>query len=53
MDTTTILIIILVVLLSVGRGFLDAWMSPAWITAGVLLRAVQSFVLPRALELYQ
>ena len=46
-------IIVLVVLLSVGRGFLDAWMRPAWVVAGGLLALVQSFLLPRAIELYR
>ena len=46
-------IVVLILMLSVGRGLLDAWMRPAWVTAGALLGAVRTFVLPRALELYQ
>jgi Zn-dependent protease len=46
-------IIILIVLLSVGRGFLEMWMKPATVVTTMLLAAVRSFVLPRAFELFQ
>lgn len=45
--------IILIVMLSVGRGFLDMWMKPATIATSMLLASVQSFVLPRALEFFR
>jgi Zn-dependent protease len=46
-------IIILVLMLTVGRGVLDAWMKPAVVTTTFLLTSVQSFVLPRALEIFR
>lgn len=45
--------IILIVMLSVGRGFLEMWMKPATIVTSMLLASVQSFVLPRAFELFR
>ncbi|HET9453338.1 MAG TPA: site-2 protease family protein [Gemmatimonadaceae bacterium] len=45
--------IILIVMLSVGRGFLEMWMKPATIATSMLLASVQSFVLPRALEFFR
>lgn len=44
--------IILILLLSVGRGVLDAWMRPASAVGNMMLAAVQSFVLPRAFALF-
>ena len=46
-------IIILIVLLSVGRGFLDAWMKPAFLATGLLFGAVRSFMLPGAIEMFR
>ena len=45
--------IILIVMLSVGRGFLEMWMKPATVATSMLLASVQSFVLPRALEFFR
>lgn len=44
-------ILILVLMLSVGRGVLDAWMKPAIIGVALLFASVRSFMLPRALEM--
>jgi Zn-dependent protease len=46
-------IVILIVMLSVGRGFLEAWMKPAWVVTGLLLASVRSFMLPRAFEWFR
>lgn len=42
--------LILILLLSFGRGFLDMWMKPAYLASGSLLAAVESLVLPKAFE---
>ena len=44
--------VILILLLSVGRGVLDAWMRPASAVGEMMLASVQSFVLPRAFVLF-
>ena len=46
-------IIILIVMLSVGRGFLEMWMKPATVVTTMLLASVRSYVLPRAFEMFR
>jgi Zn-dependent protease len=45
--------LILILMLSFGRGLLDMWMRPANIVSGMLLASVDSLVLPKALEWFR
>jgi Zn-dependent protease len=42
--------IILILLLTLGRGVLDAWMKPATVATTMMLGSVQSLMLPKALQ---
>jgi Zn-dependent protease len=44
--------IILIVLITFGRGALEVWMRPAWIAFSLLIGSVDGLVLPRARELF-
>jgi Zn-dependent protease len=44
--------LILIVLISFGKGALELWMRPAYIVFSLLFGAVDSLVLPRAHELF-
>jgi Zn-dependent protease len=45
--------LILIALLFFGSGLLQAWLRPAFALGGILISSVNSFVLPRAWELYR
>ena len=44
--------LILIVLITFGKGALEMWMRPAWIVFSLLIGAVDGMVLPRARELF-
>ena len=44
--------LILIVLITFGRGALEMWMRPAWIVFSLLIGSVDGLVLPRARELF-
>lgn len=46
-------LLILIVMLSFGRGLLDMWMKPAYFVSGMLLASVETLVLPKALEWFR
>jgi len=46
-------LLILIVMLSFGRGLLDMWMKPAYLVSGFLLASVEPLVLPKALEWFR
>jgi Zn-dependent protease len=45
--------VILIVMLSFGRGLLDLWMKPAYALSAMLLAAVEPLVLPKAMEWFR
>lgn len=44
--------LILIVLITFGKGALEMWMRPAWMAFSLLLGSVDGMVLPRARELF-
>lgn len=46
-------LLILILMLSFGRGLLELWMRPANIVSGILLASVEPLVLPKALEWFR
>ena len=46
-------LLILIIMLSFGRGLLDLWMKPAYLVSGFLLASVEPLVLPKALEWFR
>jgi Zn-dependent protease len=45
--------VILIVMLSFGRGLLDMWMKPAYALSAMLLASVEPLVLPKAMEWFR